>query len=215
MKAYLFPAAIAAIAFATTSMSVAQTMPDWQIGPIIRGKNYSVGMPLRPNPTRQGWYFDFPRSTRADGHVHYITHSPGSLADKSRIVVRYRVTAKPGTKFVPQEDMHLPGVVSVYLQRRGDNWSAKGRYAFYRWYAPDHTVQNIAPGVHEMIVNLDDPQWHPVVGGLRSGMNSQAFDAALADTHQLGLVFGSTRARGHGVFATAQARFELISFKVE
>lgn len=187
---------------------------QWEIGPIIRGKNYSVGMPLQPVPTSKGWYFDFPQGSKADGHVHYVTFAPGSLVGKSRIVVHYRVTASSSTRFVPQEHPQLPGTVSLFLQRRGDTWSARGRYEHYRWYAPSHSVQNIAPGLQQMTVELHDPEWISVSGKVTSE-NPAAYAASLRDTDRLGLVFGSTEARGHGVFATAPARFELLSFAIE
>jgi hypothetical protein len=75
-------------------------------------------------------------------------------------------------------------------------------------------VREITPGVHEMSVRLDDPQWTAVMGQRAAG-NPEAFRAALGQTSRLGLVFGSARARGHGVFATAPARFELIDFRIE
>lgn len=205
-----------AAACAVGSIAIASTPPaqQWEIGPIIRGKNYSVGMPLHPAPTPRGWYFDFPHNSRANGHVHYVTFAPGSLAGKARIVVRYQVTAAPGARFVPQEHPELPGTVSLFFQRRGDTWSARGRFEHYRWYAPNHAVQNIAPGVHQMTVSLRDPEWISVFGRNASG-NPAAYAAALRDTDRLGLVFGSTAARGHGVFATAPAKFELLSFVVQ
>ena len=209
--------AIPALALATLAIAAqAQTPPAaaWEIGPWIKGKNYSVGMPLRPAPTRAGWAFDFPATTRADGHVHYVTFHPGALTGKSRIVVRYRVDAKPGTRFVPQEYPDSPGTVSLFLQRRGDTWTAKGRYDQFRWYAPNATVQAIGPGIHTMTVRLGDPEWISV-WGVKSGANRENFQAALADPWRIGLVFGSTEARGHGVFATAPARFELIDFRIE
>ena len=115
---------------------------------------------------------------------------------------------------MPQEDSHRPGTVSLFFQRRGDNWSARGRYALYRWYAPAHTVQEIAPGIHEMTVRLDDPAWGSVVGGIKAGDRPRAFERSLANASRVGLVFGSTAARGHGVYATAPARFELLDFEI-
>lgn len=187
---------------------------DWIIGPVIRGKNYSVGMPQRPTPARAGWTFDFPSSSREAGHVHYVTFNPGPLTDASRIVVRYRVEAAAGTRFVPQENPELPGTVSLVIQRGGDNWSAKGAYEFFRWYAPGNTVQELAPGTHEMVVSLRDPNWGSVYGKPAS-RNAGAFETALAGASNIGLVFGSTSGRGHGVFATAPARFTLLDFRIE
>lgn len=205
---------MALAALGSVAMAATPAASGWEIGPIIRGKNYSVGMPLQPAPTRTGWSFDFPHSSRAAGHVHYVTFEPGPLADKSSITVRYRVDAAKGTRFVPQEHPHLPGTVSLFFQRRGDNWTARGRYNFFRWYAPAHSVQEISPGTYRMTVRLDDPRWTPVMGG-EAGNHQEAFRAALADPAKVGLVFGSTAARGHGVFATAPARFELLGFAIE
>lgn len=209
--------AFAALALVAMATGATATPPaaGWEIGPVIHGENYSEGMPLRPKPTKNGWAFDFPYSTKAAGHVHYVTFDPGSLAEASHIKVRYRVDALPGTRFVPQEHPHLQGTVSLFFQRRGDNWSAKGRYAIFRWYAPIHTVQEITPGVHEMTVEFDDPLWGSVVGGMKSGGKPRPFRVALANASSVGLVFGSTAARGHGVYATAPARFELLDFDIQ
>jgi hypothetical protein len=217
MRKSFIVAAAGLLAGATTlvaSPAAAALGGDWEIGPIIRGKNYSVGMPLRPTPTRTGWTFDFPYASRSAGHVHYVTFDPGSLDRASRIVVRYRVDAAPGTRFVPQESPELPGTVSLFLQRGGDNWSARGAYDLFRWYAPGETVQPLAPGTHEMTVSLRDPQWGSVYGK-PAGQNTAAFEDALANASRVGLVFGSTAARGHGVFATAPARFTLLDFRIE
>lgn len=199
---------------ATVLAAAAAPATDWEIGPIIRGKNYSVGMPLAPKSERGGWSFDFPVGSKVAGHVHYVTFRPGSLAGKSRIVVRYRVDARAGTRFVPQANLDRAGTVSLYLQRRGDNWNARGRYQYYRWYAPAATVRELAPGVGEISVSLDDPQWISVLGQ-PSGNNPGAMADALADAERIGLVFGSSNARGHGVYATAPAKFVMTGFRVE
>jgi hypothetical protein len=214
MRKLLISGSFALLLGATAALAATPPASSWEIGPIIRGKNYSVGMPLRPAPTKNGWYIDFPVGSRQAGHVHYVTFNPGPLSGASRIVVRYRVDAPAGTRFVPQEQPNLPGTVSLFLQRRGDNWSARGAYNYFRWYAPAHSVREITPGVHEISVRLDDPQWTAVTGSQPASSNPEAFRAALAQTGRIGLVFGSTAARGHGVFATAPARFELLSFQV-
>lgn len=212
MKKALLVSALALGASVMTAAAAPAT--NWEIGPIIRGKNYSVGMPLAPRSERGGWSFDFPVGSKAAGHVHYVTFRPGSLAGKSRIVVRYRVDARAGTLFVPQANPDRAGTVSLYLQRRGDNWNARGRYQYYRWYAPAATVRELAPGVGEISVSLDDPQWISVLGQ-PSGNNPGAMADALADADRIGLVFGSANARGHGVYATAPAKFVMTGFRVE
>lgn len=200
-------------AIGAAAASAALPASAWEIGPVIRGKNYSQGMPPSPQPTRTGWTFDFPFPNARAGHVHYVTFDPGSLAGKSKIVVRYRVDAAPGVRFVPQESPGEPATLSLMFQRRGDNWSARGRYNFYRWYSPVATLQPIRAGVGEMTISLTDPGWVAVQAGTLSG-NERPFADALADASRVGLVFGSAGGRGHGVFSTAPARFTLISFDI-
>lgn len=187
---------------------------DWEIGPVIRGRNHSPGLPPRPEPLRDGWYFDFPAGSEAAGHVHYVTFRPGSLRGKSRITVRYRVDAAPGARFVARANPELPAAVSLYFQQRGDDWSGRGRYEFFRWYAPAATVRPIAPGEHEMTVAFDAPGWISVMGKAAS-RTPGAMDASLDDVDRVGLVFGAVRGRGHGVFATRPARFTLLGFRID
>ncbi|ALH78825.1 hypothetical protein [Sphingopyxis macrogoltabida] len=214
-KPTILSLAAAALLLPAASPAAAPGAAEWEIGPIIRGRNYSQAMPLRPQPTRTGWRFDFPvGDSPAAGHVHYVTYRPAPIAPGSRIIVRYRVDARAGTRFVPQERPDLPATVSLYFQRRGDNWTARGRYERFRWYAPAATVRKIARGEHEMIVRLDDPNWISV-NSRSAKSDSGALEAALADIDRIGLVFGSSAARGHGVYATAPARFTLLSFRIE
>ena len=209
-----------ASAMSLTSSATAQARgpvvtEGWEIGPVIRGRNYSVGMPLHPTPLRRGWYFDFPFPSASAGHVHYVTFPTGPLLGARKIRVRYRIDAASGVKFVPQEFPGHTAYMSLYFQRRGDTWVAKRRqYQWYRWYSPKHTMREVSRGVQEVTVNLDDPQWMSVYGGLASA-NPQLFREALADTGRVGLVFGHDRGgRGHGVFATGAARFTLLDFQI-
>lgn len=64
------------------------------------------------------------------------------------------------------------------------------------------------------MIDLDNPGWISVLGR-RVSENPRAFTESLAQAGQVGLVFGSAAARGHGVFATAPASFELLSFDIE
>jgi hypothetical protein len=218
MRGLLILGAIAGLSggsgIAPVSKAVAQA-PNaaWEIGPNIRGRNYSAGMPPSPIRAGRGWWFDFPFPSEAAGHVHYVTFKPGSLAGKSKIVMQYRIDAAPGVRFVARDKAQSPATVSLYVQRRGDYWSGTGPYQFHRWFAPPATVRAIAPGVHEMSVSLRDPGWVGVQGKA-SAANGAAFNAALADTERVGILFGSAGLRGHGVYSTGPARFTLISFRI-
>jgi hypothetical protein len=203
-----------ASAGAALAQDIAAAPADaWVIGPIIRGKNYSVGMPLHPTPARRGWSFEFPYPNVGAGHVHYVTTQAGSLEGKSRIVMRYRIDGARGVRFVPREYPQFPATVSLFFQRAGDSWSGK-RHPYHRWWSPDATMRVLAPGEYEMRVSLSDPDWVPVMTG-NSGANPRAFRDALMEADRVGLVFGSNGGRGHGVYATAPARFTLLSYRVE
>ena len=188
----------------------AQPTEAWEIGPVIAGRNYSVGMPPTLEPTREGPGFTFP--TAGEGHVHYVSVRANPLAGAARIVMRYRIDAPRGTRFVAQEQPERPATVSLYLQRRGDSWSGK-RHPFHRWYAPSPSVRELAPGRYEIAVSLTDGGWTSVMGK-PAGDNPEAFARALVDADRIGFVFGTSQARGHGVYATAPARFTLLDFQL-
>lgn len=181
----------------------------WQIGPIIRGKNYSVGIggSLRSGP--EGPWFAFPLEGR--GHIHYVTLPTGPLEGARRITVRYRIDAEPGTRFVAQEYGHA-GNFGIAFQRAGDTWTAKGRYDAYRWYSPG--IVPLTPGVHTFTARLDDPRWISV-GYRPASQNPQGFAEALADTQSVSMTFGAEGGRGHGVYSTAPARFTLLDFRID
>jgi hypothetical protein len=71
----------------------ANAVTDWTIGPVIRGRNYSQGMPLHPTMGRSGPYFDFPYPSADAGHVHYITQNIGPIPNARAISLRYRIDA--------------------------------------------------------------------------------------------------------------------------
>lgn len=183
----------------------------WVIGPIINGRNYSQGMPLHPSPgPGGGWHIDLPR---APGSVHYVTFRHGSLAGKRRIVMRYRVEADPGVRIAPATSPASPSMITLYFQRRGDNWSARGRFETYRWYATFATQSPITPGEHEMIAPLNG-NWTAVMTS-SARTDPAAFRDAVAAADQVGFVLGGGDGYGHGVFATGRARLIVTEFRVE
>ena len=204
---------LAALAAAAPISATAQPAHTWEIGPVFRGRNASVGMPPAPTPAGWGWYFNFPFPHAGAGHVHYVTFQPGPLLGRSKIVMRYRVDAAPGVKFVPQERPAERATVSLYFQRSGDNWSGKRHYEHFRWFAPLDTLREIVPGEHEVTVSLYDGKWGSVMGH-PAAANWAAFQSSLAETDRIGVLFGSAGGRGHGVYATGPARFTLISFRI-
>lgn len=197
-----------------TSARAAARNPDpraWLIGPIIRGRNYSQGVPLHPTPRAGGsWHIDLPR---APGSVHYVTFRHGSLAGKSRIVMRYRVEAAPGARIVPATVPTLPSIITLYFQRGGDNWSGRGRFEGYRWYATFASQSPITPGEHQIVAPLNG-NWTAVqVSSART--NPAAFRDAIVEADQVGFVLGGGDGYGHGIYATGRARLVVTEFRVE
>ena len=185
----------------------------WEIGPITPTRNYSVNMPLTPSPHPEGWSFDFPQPHKDAGHVHYVTFRHGSLTGKSRIVLRYRVEAAPGVQIVPTNSPELPSILTIYFQRRGDDWSGRGKYEAYRWWATFRSHMPITPGEHELSVGLDE-NWTAVQTSSAS-INPKGFRDAIRDAERVGFTFGGGDGYGHGVYATGPARFVVTSFQIQ
>ena len=184
---------------------------EWVIGPIIEGRNYSVNMPLHPTPRPGGGFvIDLPRSP---GSVHYVTYPHGSLAGKSRIVMRYRIEADRGVRILASSDGRSPSILTLYFQRRGDNWSARRSFETYRWYATFASHSPLRPGEHVIVAPLAGP-W-TAAGTSTARSNPAAFQAAAANADQVGFVLGGGDGYGHGIHATGRARLIVTDFRVE
>lgn len=212
MKKRLPLAVVAAVA--TLSPLALQAMPPadaWTIGPWAIGKNYSINMPDHPTQQRDGSVsFRFP--IRGKGEIDAMTTPVAPLADAKAIRIRYRVDAERGVRFMPSERPDLTATVSLYFQRAGDKWTAKGRYKSYRWYVPADKVMPIEPGTHTVTVALDE-RWTNVYGKPNTEKRAE-YLAALRNTDNVGIAFGSTAGRSHGVYATGPAEFTLLDFEV-
>ena len=194
-------AALAALALLALAYLVLRKRNDtarksgWRI-------EHSPGMPDRPVPDGDGWGFTFPANPAS--HVHYVQNfDPPNLAGQLR--VRFRVT---GSGFVAQEHPSEPATVSLLIQRKGDDWTARGEMAAYRWYSKEQV--KLVEGEHSMDVPLFPEQW----GGVYGGQPAALFYEALRNADNIGLVFGSPSGRGHGVYATTPATFTLLSYEV-
>ena len=206
-----FALSIAVLSAVAASESLGAMPPAdaWEIGPQIRGRNYSVGMPAQPSVTPNGQpTFEFPQR----GEVDALTTAVGPLAGARQITFRYRVEADRGARFVSSETPGQTPTVSLYFQREGDNWSARGRYASFRWYVPHQAVIPLTPGEHTVTVRFDDA-WTNVYG-VPNSQDPQGYAAALENTGRIGIAFGTSSARSHGVYATGAARFTLLKLDI-
>jgi hypothetical protein len=168
-------------------------------------------MPLRPTPRRAGgWKVELPRPPAS---LHAVTFRHGSLSGKSQFVMRYRIEADPGVRILPRTSPGSPSIITLFFQRGGDNWSGRGPFEAYRWYATFASQSPITPGEHLMVAPLSG-NWTAVErSSARS--NPAAFRAAVVGADQVGLVLGGGDGFGHGIFATGRARLIATSFRVE
>jgi hypothetical protein len=204
---------LCSLALSVLSSSALAAVPSaqsWLIGPIIKGKNYSPGMPSHPSATRDGlFHINLPK---APGSVHYVTFPHGSLEGKQRIVLRYRLEAARDVTVTATSAPGGPGLITPYFQRAGDNWSGRGRFESYRWYATFGT-QELKPGTYQIIAPLN-ANWTAVETSSAKS-NPAAFRDAKANADQVGFVLGGGTGYGHGVHATGRARLVILDFRVE
>ena len=196
-------AALAALALLALAYLVLRKRKDtarksgWRI-------EHSPGMPDRPVPDGDGWGFTFP--TDPASHVHYVQYfDPPELGLGKSIRVRFRVS---GQGFTAQEWPDEHATVSLLIQRKGDDWTARGEMAAYRWYSAQQV--KLAEGEHTLVVPLEASYW----GGVYGGQPAALFYEALRHADNIGMVFGSPSGRGHGVYATGPATFTLLSYEV-
>lgn len=180
---------------------------NWTIGPIIGGANQSRGMPRNPSPHLEGWAVTLPPQGGKLGAI--TTRTVGSLAGKREMILKYRIA---GTGSVhPVTGPTFPPLLSLFFQRRGDNWSARGSYETFRWYSPLYHM-GLKPGDYELRVPLD-ANWTAILTS-SAEKNPSAFEAAKRDTDNVGMVFGGGDGRAHGVFARGHVEFICLSFEV-
>lgn len=208
------PIILATCAAISIAISVdIEAMPPaqaWEIGPNIRGRNYSVGMPSQPSSASNGSVsFEFPQN---GGEVDAMTTAVRPFSGARALTMRYRVDAPRTTRFVSSETPDQTATVSLYFQQVGDNWTARGRFASYRWYVPARAVIPLTPGEHTVTVRFDEV-WTNVYGRPNT-QDPEGFANALNNTGRLGVAFGTLSARSHGVYATGPARFTLLALDI-
>jgi hypothetical protein len=155
---------------------------------------YSSGVRLHA-PARE-FSFDFPR---APGSVHYIT-KPATIAAKGAVQASFSITTRGDAVFdyhtAANNTCNAPAAVRLLLQRKADNLSGAGPYAFYRWWSIAGTV--LRAGSFTLTVPLKPALWSSVFGKTGDA-NPRAFADALADLGNVGVTFGGGCFYGHGV----------------
>lgn len=182
---------------------------NWEIGP-FNPNRVSVGVPVNPVRASDGWSFDIPQ---APGHAHYVTAAYGPLTGKHLLRLRYRIDMATGTHIWPLTALGSPSMITLYFQRRGDDWSAAGEYETYRWYAGFAMQMPLEAGEHEMVAPLDG-DWGATQTSTRASAPA-AIQAAVDQASEVGFVLGGGSGLGHGVYADGPARLTVLAFAVE
>ena len=185
---------------------------EWVIGPIINGRQYSVGMPTSPTPDGEGFWFDFPKAQKgldrwSTPGPRYVT-KPTSGISGSKIKLAYAITGD-GQLFGSTGQQSSFVYLCAFFQRSGDNWSGADAFEAHRWWSA--TMFPLKVGKHEVEVPLARANW---VSVYNRGTEAQFADA-LRKASSIGITFGNDEGRGHGVSSpTGGSSFRLISLEV-
>lgn len=158
---------------------------------------------MPPSP-HDPWHFDFPPG---DGAHAVVTAALRPEMGKL-LVVRFRVHGAGNLQAFNHGMAIGDPYVTLFLQRNGDNLSAQGHYASYRFYSRNSI--HLTDGEHTLMVRVSPDAWYNVWGQRDDG----GFASCLADLRVFGMVFGnpSAGATAHGV-GGAGARFTLLSIE--
>jgi hypothetical protein len=170
----------------------------WYAGPIFEGKSGS------PNVKAEGNGFKFP--VNKDG-IHYFTKARGPI-NGLKLRVTGTIEAAPDVKFVGVED-GAPATMSVYIQRENIDWQG----GFSRWCCPLEYRYDLKAGPFDITVPLTSVMWMGATDQTSETAPAE-FMATLAQPGRVGVVFGGNAGRGHGVYATGEARLVNLEWSV-
>ena len=178
---------------------------SWEIGPIINGRNYSLGL---RGPSRTGGGIALTISPNAE--PHYVTFRNGSLRGKTRIRMRYRVEGPRGAVIYGANcSTGSSSAVTLYFQREDDDWTSDGG----RWWATFASVKLNGPMAEREIVAPLNANWTSVLT-MTAGTNPNEFAAAKTNAGRVGFTFANCEGFGHGARATVPVRFIVTRFQV-
>lgn len=203
--------------------AVSMAAAEWRI-------QFSPGMASSPSPLDKGWALSFPTETDACPgatcpSVHYVvTRSPTVHAGQI-LKMTGEIVASDDAVFnhvIEGSDNNvaegLPSACRLYLQRAGDNFSARGQYEYFRWWArTDAGAVVLKNGPFSATVVLDPENWRDVWGrlGSESAATEGGFNGALANVAYIGFTCGGGYSYGHGVnMGRGKAEFIMTAFNV-
>jgi len=173
---------------------------------------YSSGVTLHAPVPGEEFSFDFPP---APGSVGYVSKQATGAA-KGAVQASFSIAMSGDAVFdyrtAANNTCAAPASVRLLLQRKGDNLSGAGPYAFYRWWSIAGTV--LKAGSFTLTVPLAPAHWRSV-SGKTGEANPRAFADALADLGRVGVTFGGGCFYGHGVrVLRGRAAFTMTRFAI-
>jgi hypothetical protein len=165
------------------------------VGPWIRGRTCSKGY-WWPWLGRKGKGWSI--SLKPDGELHgVLDYSARIPATATKLVWHYRAEI---TQAMPSEAPSSAPLVSLVLQRKGDDWSGKGGKGDYRLYSPAFPLET---GEHTRMIPLQG--WSNVWG--------QPADMAVVirNLSNIAVAFGHAGGRMHGISGVGS--FTLVSLE--
>ncbi len=194
-------AAIAALTLAACNQPLVSTAPA--PGPIGMAASswtilYSAGMPQHPSPAAAGWFVDLPScgGDKVDCSLNMIVDGgTRSLSGKLTVAGKIDVTGTPIVNHILGDTTNtcqpLTGGNFRFFIAKGDVGASENR-----WFA--HQTIDLKAGSFDLTVPLTGDQWGGVYG--KPGNQDAAnFNATLAGSTAVGLVFGGGCFAGHGV----------------
>ena len=171
--------------------------------PPSNGSEWSIlsGIPVFIDAAGRS-YFTF--GTVPSPAVNYLTRPVDNVSGS--ISMSYTITTTGAPVFDYRTNPNntcgpgFPGTVRLFIQRQGDDMSAVGPMAQYRYWSADG-VATLAPGSTTLTATLEPSRWTDVSG--KSGAElPAAFADALRYAGRVGVTFGGGCFAGHGVFVT-------------
>jgi hypothetical protein len=175
------------------------TNATWYPGPTIGGRNYSVNA----SPFQR--VLTWSPSTEVD---YVTTGVSGALPYGGKLVMRFRLSGGPLRGTVEPTAI---SVVSLHMQRPGDDWQAGPVTQWYRgWTHAAAILNNVPDGEFEIVADLEPNSWT----GVWTAPHAD-FGNLLANANVIGFTFGDAGSKGHGnVCPQGGCRLEVLEFTV-
>jgi hypothetical protein len=160
--------------------------------------------------------FWFPNA--APGANYLLTETRGPIKGQA-VSIAYTVQASGNAVFdyrTAENNMAGPGdygIARLFIQRKGDDYSAEGDKQFYRFWALAG-YRKLENGSYVISASLDPARWSSVYGN-RGDVAPEQFAATLRDAEYIGVTFGGGLFFGHGCFCrngSAMFRVDSISY---